>query len=133
MYVSELKTTTSTDEPINRHRRILMRTRTTPIIDHYEYTEAPTEGAKVTLPLLLAPTFQNYNEWSDLQKSYYTRHNLPRKLKVKNKNLIEEVVLHYSHKSTTKRPGTISSLIHEQEMWLSFLLHFVQAFKNVFL
>ncbi|XP_035432977.2 uncharacterized protein LOC118264546 isoform X4 [Spodoptera frugiperda] len=88
----KLKTTTSTDEPINRHRRILMRTRTTPIIDHYEYTEAPTEGAKVTLPLLLAPTFQNYHEWSDLQKAYYTRHNLPRKLKVKNKNLIEEDV-----------------------------------------
>lgn len=87
------------------------------MIGHYEYTEAPTEGAKVTLPLLLAPTFQNYHEWSDLQKAYYTRHNLPRKLKVKNKNLIEEVVLQYSHKFTTKSPRTsISTLMHEQKM-----------------
>ncbi|CAH1645305.1 unnamed protein product [Spodoptera littoralis] len=97
--------TTTTDEPIYRHRRIMMRrAKTTPDFGHFEYSEATTVGLKVTLPLLLAPSFKNYNEWSDMQRAYFTRHNHIRRLRVKNKNLIEEDVLNWIQDSPTSAP-----------------------------
>ncbi|XP_022831177.1 DNA-directed RNA polymerase II subunit rpb1-like [Spodoptera litura] len=97
--------TTTTDEPINRHKRIMMRrAKTTPDFGHFEYSEATTVGLKVTLPLLLAPSFKNYNEWSDMQRAYFTRHNHIRRLKVENKNSIEEDVLNWTPDSPTWAP-----------------------------